>query len=169
MQKKRRILQLNSHPCSPWRRLPTQQASCLKAYPCTCWVHCLARKCFCLPLLKGHQRCWSLAEAAIILAESNKMLPFGYTNCRKALGWEEKPREKNKVVKGIVTLLSTEKDLPWDWILVKGLPKYAATFFNSIQTIVVLLQCHQTTICKQHVTLVPQKPLLVASADFWCT
>lgn len=41
-----------------------------------------------------------------------------------------KAQGKHKYVKGIVTLRSTEKDLAWDWILVKGLHKYTDTFFK---------------------------------------
>lgn len=41
-----------------------------------------------------------------------------------------KAQGKHKYVKGIVTLRSTEKDLAWDWVLVKGLHKYADTFFK---------------------------------------
>lgn len=92
------ILKRSSHPCVPWRRLPTQHASCLKAYPCASLVCCLARKWFCLPLLKGHQCYSSAARAAIIPAERKKTSPFEDTNCRKALGWEEKIRGKNSQV-----------------------------------------------------------------------
>lgn len=94
IKKKKDILKLNSHPCSPWRGLPTQQANHSKASPWAGLVCCLARKCFCLPLLKGHQCYSSLGRAAIILAESNQMSPFEYINCGKALGWEQKPRGK---------------------------------------------------------------------------
>lgn len=128
------ILKWSSHPCVSWRRLPTQHESCLKAYPCASLVCCLARKCFCLPLLKGHQRYSSAARATIIPAERNKTSPFEDTNCRKALGWEEKTRgkKKPKCLKSIVHFDPQRKILLRTGSCLKGCISKLRPFLSSI-------------------------------------